>query len=62
MPPGVPVATVAIGNAWNAGVLAAQILGAGDPAILDRIQDYKQEMRAIVMNVANVKIKKLSRA
>ncbi|MDZ4784797.1 MAG: 5-(carboxyamino)imidazole ribonucleotide mutase, partial [bacterium] len=29
MPRGVPVATVAIGNAWNAGVLAAQILGAG---------------------------------
>ena len=40
MPKGVPVACVAIGNAWNAGILAAQILGAGDsqsPAILDKI-------------------------
>lgn len=49
MPKGVPVATVAIGNAWNAGVLAAQILGAGgekrDEKLLDRIFDYKNEMR-----------------
>lgn len=48
MPRGVPVATVAIGNAWNAGVLAAQILGAGgekmDDKLLNRIFDYKNEM------------------
>jgi phosphoribosylaminoimidazole carboxylase PurE protein len=49
MPKGVPVATVAIGNAWNAGVLAAQILGTGDAALLDRIHAYKQEMRSQVM-------------
>jgi 5-(carboxyamino)imidazole ribonucleotide mutase len=49
MPKGVPVATVAIGNAWNAGVLAAQILGAGDPAALDRIAAYKREMRDAVV-------------
>lgn len=49
MPRGVPVATVAIGNAWNAGVLAAQILGAGDPEILDAIRDYKRKMRADVL-------------
>ena len=53
MPKGVPVATVAIGNAWNAGVLAAQILGAGsgpaDAAILDRIAAYKAEMKAAVI-------------
>lgn len=42
MPKGVPVATVAIGGAWNAGVLAAQILG--DP-YLDRVRDYKNKMR-----------------
>jgi 5-(carboxyamino)imidazole ribonucleotide mutase len=48
MPKGVPVATVAIGNAWNAGVLAAQILGASDDAALDRIRKYKDEMRAQV--------------
>ncbi|MGK5083189.1 5-(carboxyamino)imidazole ribonucleotide mutase [Bdellovibrionota bacterium FG-1] len=49
MPKGVPVATVAIGNAWNAGILAAQILGSGDPAILDRIVRYKDEMRTQVL-------------
>ena len=49
MPKGVPVATVAIGNAWNAGVLAAQILGAGDAQILDKICQYKAEMRAEVL-------------
>ena len=51
MPRGVPVATVAIGNAWNAGILAAQILAAGDPspALLDRIAAYKEEMRQQVM-------------
>ncbi len=45
MPRGVPVATVAIGNAWNAAVLAAQILGVGTPAILDRLAEYKQGLR-----------------
>ena len=54
MPKGVPVATVAIGNAWNAGVLAAQILGAGsskeDQAIMNRVRTYKDEMRTEVMN------------
>ncbi len=50
MPKGVPVATVAIGNAWNAGVLAAQTLGAGDPTILDRIAAYKAEMRKTVLS------------
>lgn len=44
MPKGVPVATVAIGNAWNAGVLAAQILGTGQPAVLDRVSAYKAQM------------------
>ena len=46
MPPGVPVATVAIGKpgATNAGVLAAQILGVGDPAIAARLRDYKTRL------------------
>jgi 5-(carboxyamino)imidazole ribonucleotide mutase len=43
MPRGVPVATVAIGNSWNAGVLAAQILGT--TAVLDRVAAYKRRMR-----------------
>jgi phosphoribosylaminoimidazole carboxylase PurE protein len=49
MPKGVPVATVAIGNAWNAGVLAAQMLGTGDSELLHRIRRYKDEMRATVV-------------
>lgn len=52
MPKGVPVATVAIGNAWNAGILAAQIVGSGgktpDGALQDRIKAYKADMRATV--------------
>jgi phosphoribosylaminoimidazole carboxylase PurE protein len=53
MPKGVPVATVAIENAYNAGILAAQILGAGgkvqDEKLLDRIKKYKQELRRKVL-------------
>lgn len=49
MPRGVPVATVAIGNAFNAGLLAAQIVGAGDPAVLDRVAAYKRELREMVL-------------
>ena len=46
MPPGVPVATVSIGKpgATNAGVLAAQILAVGDPAIADRLTAYKRRL------------------
>jgi len=51
MPKGVPVATVAIGNAYNAGLLAAQILGAGgDDALLDRVRRYKQRLRKKVLS------------
>ncbi len=49
MPKGVPVATVAIGNAWNAGILAAQIAAAGgverDEELLDAIRRFKDDMR-----------------
>lgn len=46
MPPGVPVATVSIGKpgATNAGVLAAQILAVGDPAIGQRLETYKKKL------------------
>ena len=47
-PGGVPVATVAINNAKNAGILAAQILGASDVAIRSRVAAYKESMRAMV--------------
>jgi 5-(carboxyamino)imidazole ribonucleotide mutase len=49
MPPGVPVATVALNGAKNAGILAAQILGAGDESIRDKVAAYKEELRAAVM-------------
>lgn len=52
MPRGVPVATVAIGNAANAGLLAARILGAGDPALADRMRDYQDGMRRTVEDKA----------
>jgi len=46
MPPGVPVATVSIGKpgATNAGVLAAQILAVGDPALAERLVLYKKKL------------------
>ena len=54
MPPGVPVATVAINGAKNAGILAAQILGTADSAIAKQVADYKQSLDDMVMaKVAN---------
>ncbi len=44
MPPGVPVATVAIGGAKNAGVLATQIIATGDEALAQKLRDYKKEL------------------
>jgi 5-(carboxyamino)imidazole ribonucleotide mutase len=44
MPPGVPVATVAIGGGKNAGLLAVQILAAHDQALLQKMVDYKEEL------------------
>src|SRR5688500_9950936 len=46
MPPGVPVATVSIGKpgATNAGVLAAQILSLGDPALATKLVEYKKKL------------------
>jgi 5-(carboxyamino)imidazole ribonucleotide mutase len=49
MPPGVPVATVAIDGARNAGLLAAQILGTGDPALMERLVRFKQDLETMVM-------------
>ncbi|MCB0704625.1 MAG: 5-(carboxyamino)imidazole ribonucleotide mutase [Saprospiraceae bacterium] len=44
MPGGVPVATVALNGAKNAGILAAQIIGSADPKTLEKIVAYKQEL------------------
>lgn len=50
MPGGVPVATVALDGAKNAGILAAQILGAQDSCILDKILIYKKGLKQKVIN------------
>lgn len=44
MPSGVPVATVAINGAKNAGILAAQIIGAGDQAVQNKIVSFKKNL------------------
>jgi 5-(carboxyamino)imidazole ribonucleotide mutase len=49
MPAGVPVATVAINGAKNAGILAAQILGSGDDEIRQRVAQYKRDLEAMVL-------------
>ena len=48
MPGGVPVATVSIGGAKNAGLLAVRILSAGDPALVQKMAAYQENMAAEV--------------
>lgn len=49
MPAGIPVATVAIGNAKNAGLLAIQILAVSQPQLLERILDYRKTLSESVI-------------
>jgi 5-(carboxyamino)imidazole ribonucleotide mutase len=49
MPAGIPVATVAIGNATNAGLLAVQILGISDANLLAKVQLYRENLQQTVM-------------
>jgi 5-(carboxyamino)imidazole ribonucleotide mutase len=44
MPPGVPVATVGLNSAMNAGILAVQILAAGEPELLKKVVEYKTKL------------------
>ena len=55
MPGGVPVATVALDGAKNAGILAAQIIGSSDKCVLDKIVFYKESLK-IKVNKAAKKI------
>ena len=50
MPGGVPVATVALNSAKNAGILAVQIVGTSDPSILNKIELYKEGLKTKVIN------------
>jgi 5-(carboxyamino)imidazole ribonucleotide mutase len=52
MPGGVPVATVALDGAKNAGILAAQIVGSSDAAVLERIVAYKESLKVKVLKGA----------
>ena len=49
MPNGVPVATVALNAAKNAGILAAQIIGSSTPSILKQVKDFKLNLEAQVL-------------
>lgn len=49
MPAGVPVATVSIGGARNAGLLAARILSVADPLLLERMVSFQSELRAVAL-------------
>ena len=48
MPTGIPVATVGVGNARNAGLLAVRILAAGDDALRGRIDEFQESLRQLV--------------
>ena len=63
MPGGVPVATVALDGAKNAGILAAQILGSSDTTILERIIVYKENLKEkVVKGAEEVKAKHSKKA
>lgn len=50
MPPGVPVATVAINGAKNAGILAAEIIGVSDENVRKQVEEYKLRMRDEILS------------
>lgn len=56
MPSGVPVATVALNGAMNAGILAAQIIGSSSEDVLARIEDYKSELnKGVAQKIDNLR-------
>ena len=57
MPGGVPVATVALDGAKNAGILAAQIIGTSDKCVLDKIIAYKEDLK-LKVEQASERVKK----
>lgn len=56
MPPGIPVATVGLDGARNAGILAAQILGTGDPAVMKKMLKFKEGLASKIVK-ANEELK-----
>lgn len=53
MPPGIPVATVAINGALNAGLLAAKIVATGDDKLSKRVEDYAKDLETMVEEKAS---------
>jgi 5-(carboxyamino)imidazole ribonucleotide mutase len=58
MPPGIPVATVGINAAQNAGILAVQIIGAGNKDVLKEVVRYKESLKKKIVD-ANEELKKV---
>ena len=58
MPPGIPVATVGLDGARNAGILAAQILGTGDPDVMEKMLKFKEGLASKIVK-ANEELKGL---
>jgi 5-(carboxyamino)imidazole ribonucleotide mutase len=58
MPPGIPVATVGVNAAQNAGILAAQIIGTGDEKIMQEVISYKESLKKKIVE-ANEELKKV---
>lgn len=58
MPAGIPVATVALDGARNAGILAAQIIGTGEPEVFEKIKTFKADL-AKKINAANQELAKV---
>ena len=56
MPPGIPVATVGLDGARNAGILAAQIVGTGDPAVMEKMLKFKEGLASKIVK-ANEELK-----
>ena len=54
MPAGVPVATVALDGGRNAGILAAQILAVADSNLLNKIAQFKEDLKAKVLDAASI--------
>jgi 5-(carboxyamino)imidazole ribonucleotide mutase len=59
MPPGIPVATVGLDGARNAGILAAQILGTGDQEVFEKLVQFKASLASKIVK-ANEELKKVS--
>ena len=56
MPPGIPVATVGLDGARNAGILAVQILAAGDPSLMEKMKQFKSNLAGKIVK-ANEELK-----